>query len=257
MKTIKYLKCIGVVLIMQLISLSLYANPLDSELKNAAKAYDDENYSLAIELYESVLQKNGDSQSVYYNLGNAYFKANKIAESILNYERALLIDPSDDDTQFNLDIVKQKTVDKIEAIDIFFVNKYLQGIQNYLSINTWGMLGISSFIIFIICLVMFFFGRHIKIKKIGFYTAIIAIFITIVSNVFANNQLYEQVNREKAIVFTPTIAIKGSPDKSGTDLFVLHEGTKVKVISNLGDWSEIVVADGNKGWIESKNIRTI
>ena len=257
MKTIKYLRCIGVVLIMQLITIGMYANPLDTELNDAAKAYDAENYSLAIELYEGILQKNGDSQAVYYNLGNAYFKENKIAESILNYERALLIDPSDEDTQFNLEIVKQKTVDKIEAIDVFFVNKYLQGIQNSLSVNTWGILGVSSFIIFIICLVMFFFGRHIRIKKIGFYTALFAIVITIISNVFAYNQLDEQVSRDKAIVFTPTISIKGSPDKSGTDLFVLHEGTKVMVVSKLGNWSEIEVADGNKGWIESKNIRTI
>ncbi len=257
MKTIKYLKCIGVVLIMQLVSIGMYANPLDAELNDAAKAYDTENYSLAIELYEGILQKNGDSQAVYYNLGNAYFKENKIAESILNYERALLIDPSDEDTQFNLEIVKQKTVDKIEAIDVFFLNKYLQRIQNSLSVNTWGILGVSSFIVFIICLAMFFFGRHIRIKKFGFYTALFAIVITIASNIFSYKQLDEQVRQDKAIVFTPTISIKGSPDKSGTDLFVLHEGTKVTVMSKLGDWSEVEVADGNKGWIESKNIRTI
>ena len=257
MKTIKYLKCIGVVLIIQLMSIGLYANPIDTELKEATKAYDTEDYSLAIELYEGLLKKNGDSKSVYYNLGNAYFKANKIAESILNYDRALLIDPSDEDTQFNLEIAKQKTIDKIEVIDVFFINKYIQYIQNYLSINTWGTLGVACFIIFIICLGMFFFGRYIRIKKIGFYTALVAIVITILANLFAYNQLDEQISRDKAIVFTPTISIKGSPDKSGTDLFVLHEGTKVTIMSKLGDWSEIEVADGNKGWIESKNIHVI
>jgi tetratricopeptide (TPR) repeat protein len=257
MKTIKYLKCIGVVLLLQLISIAIYANTFDSDLKNATNAYNEENYSLAISLYKEILQKHGDSQALYYNLGNAYFKTNKIAESILNYERALLIDPSDEDTRFNLNVAKQKTVDQIDPISIFFVNRYFQNIQTYFSVNTWAKLGITSFIIFIICLILFFFGRRIRLKKIGFYVAIIAVIFTVISNLFAFNQLEEQTTRDTAIVFTPTIPIKSSPDKSGTDLFVLHEGCKVKVISKLGDWSEIEIADGNKGWIETKNIRTI
>ena len=106
-------------------------------------------------------------------------------------------------------------------------------------------------------MILFFFSRQIRLKKVGFYIGVLLLLCVIMTNIFAANQKSELVNRTHAIVFAPTVTVKSSPDASGTDLFVLHEGTKVSVRSTLGDWSEIALEDGNVGWMPTKDIETI
>ena len=229
----------------------------ESELKEAEAAYNGEDYPKAIEMYEAVLQKYGESANVYYNLGNAYYKAGKLAPAILNYERCLLLNQGDIDARFNLELVRQRTTDKIEPLGEFFFSRWFHAIQDRGSSNSWAKLGVVCFILFIGCLVLFFFSRWIRLKKIGFYCGLCLLVAVIVSNIFAGNQKEEMLNRNRAIVFSPTVTVKSSPDVSGTDLFVLHEGTDVTIKSTLGDWSEIVLADGNVGWMPSKDIQKI
>ena len=241
--------------LIQCLVCSVYAQ--DSAIKEAEVAYTKEDYNKAIELYENVLKSSGESAEIYYNLGNAYFKAGKIAPAILNYERALILDPGDGDIRFNLQIARQKTVDKIEPIGDFFLTRWIDSIQDLGSADAWAKLGILCFILFIGCLVLFFFSKWLRIKKVGFYVGILLLLIVILANIFAKNQKDELVNRMYAIVFSPTVTVKSSPDASGTDLFILHEGTKVFVKSSLGDWSEIQLEDGNIGWMPSKDIEKI
>lgn len=226
-------------------------------LKKAEVAYTQENYAEAIDLYEGVLKSNGASAEVYYNLGNAYYKAGKVAPSILNYERALVLDPGDTDARFNLQLARQKSVDKIEPLDRLFVTEWFSSIQNSASVDAWAQIGIVCFIGFIGCLTLFFFSRWIRLKKVGFYLGLGLLVLIVLANIFAANQKNELINRTHAIVFAPTVTIKSSPDVSGTDLFVLHEGTKVSVKSTLSGWSEIELEDGNVGWIPSKEIENI
>lgn len=234
-----------------------FAYAQDSTLKEAETAYTKEDYARAIELYEAVLDSVGESAAVYYNLGNAYYKAGRIAPAILNYERSLLLNPGDGDTRFNLEMARGRTVDKIEPIGDFFLVKWFKAVKNLGSVDSWARLGIVCFLLLIVCLVIFFFSRWIRLKKVGFYVGILMILLIIFANVFASHQKSELVNRSRAIVFVPTVTVKSSPDASGTDLFVLHEGTDVDVKSTLGEWSEIVLEDGNVGWLPSADIETI
>jgi Tfp pilus assembly protein PilF len=236
---------------------SVFSYAQEEAIKEAETAYTSEDYTKAIELYESILKSYGESAEVYYNLGNAYFKVGEIAPSILNYERALLLDPGDGDIRHNLQVAKSRTVDKIEPIGEFFLSKWLKQIQNLGSVDSWAGWGVVCFILFIGCLILFFFSKWIHLKKIGFYLGLFLFVIVILSNIFASNQKEELLNRKNAIVFTPTVTIKSSPDNSGTDLFLLREGTKVLIKSTLGDWSEIELEDGNIGWIQSKDIEQI
>lgn len=229
----------------------------ENVIKEAETAYTQEDFPKAIELYEGILKTYGASAEIYYNLGNAYFKAGEVAPSILNYERALLIDPADGDIRFNLNIAKQKTVDRIEPIGQFFLVKWFEGVQNILSVNSWGAIGIVCFIALIGCLFLFFFSKWIRLKKIGFYVGLLMLFVVILSNVFASKQKHNLLNRNSAIVFSSTVTVKSSPDMSGTDLFVVHEGTKVFVRSTLGEWAEIELEDGHVGWMPSKDIEKI
>ena len=226
-------------------------------LQTANEAYAKGDFAKAIELYETVLKEKGESATVYYNLGNAYYKANKIAPSILNYERALLLDPGNSDIRFNLDIARLKTVDKIDPVGEFFLTSWFRSVQNLLSTDAWSIFGIVCFILLIGCLFLFFFSRKIILKKASFYAGICLLVLTIFGNIFAYDQKRSLTERNSAIIFVPTTTIKSSPADSGTDLFILHEGTKVKVKSKIGDWSEIVTADGNVGWIKSGEIEVI
>jgi tetratricopeptide (TPR) repeat protein len=226
-------------------------------VQSANEAYSQGNFTEAVDLYKQVIEKNGESAAVYYNLGNSYYRLNKIAPAILSYERALLLAPGNKDIRFNLEIAKLKTVDKIEPVgDIFLVDWY-NGFMNFFSTNQWSSIGITCFVLFIVCLTLFFFSRKIAIKKLGFYAGIFVLVFCLLANVFAYNQKKKLTERNTAIIFSPTVTIKSSPDNSGTDLFILHEGTKVEVKSKLGEWNEIETADGNVGWINSGKIEII
>ena len=229
----------------------------ESTLKEAEEAYAKEDYTQAIELYESVLKSYGESAMVYYNLGNAYYKAGKVAPAILNYERALLLNPGDSDTRFNLQVARQKTVDKIEPIGEFFLTRWIGTVEDVYSADGWAKWGVASFVLFIGCLVLFFFSKWIRLKKIGFFAGICFLLISLVANLFADGQQDKLLHRADAIVFASTVTVKSSPDASGTDLFILHEGTKVTIKSTLGEWSEIQLEDGNVGWIPSREIQQI
>lgn len=242
-------------LFVQCLALGVYAQ--DATIKEAEVAYTKEDYNKAIELYESIIKTHGESAAIFYNLGNAYYKAGKIAPAVLNYERALLLDPSDSDIRFNLQMARQKSIDKIEPVGEFFLSRWFNIVQNSMDVDSWAKLGILFFIFFIGCLILFFFSRQIRLKKSGFYLGIFFLLIVIFSNLFASQQKKELVNRNGAIVFSPTVTVKSSPDASGTDLFILHEGTKVSIKSTLGEWSEIILEDGNVGWMPSKDIEII
>ena len=244
-----------ILLLIQSFAFNLIAQ--EDIIKEAESAYTSEDYSKAIELYKNVLLNYGDSYEIYYNLGNAYYKAGNIASAILNYERALLINPGDKDVRFNLEIAKLKAVDKIEPLGEFFLIKWFNNVQNILNVDTWAAIGITCFILFIGCLILFFFSKWMRMKKIGFYMGILLLVLVIFSNIFAWNQKKSLVERKGAIIFAPTVTIKSSPDASGTDLFVLHEGTKVFINSSLGEWDEIELEDGNVGWIHRKDIEKI
>lgn len=255
MRRMTYIKKWVLVFLIQCVGWTLSAQ--ESIIKEADAAYQTENYAKAIELYEKVLSDYGESADIYYNLGNAYYKAGKVAPAILNYERSLVLDPGDSDARFNLQIAKQKTVDKIEPLGEFFLSRWFHAVQNLGGADAWAKLGLFCFILFIGCLILFFFSKWIRLKKVGFYAGLVLLLMVIFANIFAKNQKDELVNRRHAIVFSATVTVKSSPDASGTDLFILHEGTKLLVKSTLGEWSEIQIEDGNIGWIPNKDIEKI
>lgn len=251
------MKKILFVLLIHFFAFNLFGQETENILKEAEEAYTQKDYNKAIELYDKILKQDGESAFVYYNLGNAYYKENKFAPAILNYERALLLDPGDSDIRFNLQMAKQKTVDKIEPLDDFFIKKWIDAIQNRGTADSWAKLALVSFILFIGCLILFFFSRQIRWKKLGFYAGLLLLLVVIMGNVFASDQKKHLLNRDSGIVFAPTVTVKSSPNDSGTDLFILHEGTKVKIKSTLGNWSEISLEDGNVGWMPSDKIEII
>lgn len=220
-------------------------------------AYIKEDYAAAIQIYEALL-KNGEAAEVYYNLGNSYYKIGEIAKAVLNYERALLLNPGNSDIRANLEIARSKTIDKVEPVpEVFFVS-WIKALINSMSVDAWATCGIISFILLIIALYFFIFSKQIMGKKIGFIAGIIFLIITICSNLFASQQKDELVNRNEAIVMNPSVTVRSTPSEGGTSLFILHEGRKVNVKDNsMKEWKEISLEDGKVGWIPASAIEVI
>lgn len=257
------MKKVIIYIIVCLFSTNILANSNFSTNKNVTKvlgdsAYQKGDYSLAIEIYENILKSQGESTAIYYNLGNSYYKNDKIAKAIINYERALLLNPGDKDVRFNLDMARSKTIDKINPIREVFYITWIKSIAHWYSVDKWAILGILTFILSIGCFILYFFSKQMKYKKIGFFSSILFLTISVCSNIFAFNLKDSQINRTGAIIISPSVTIKSTPNESGTDLFILHEGTKVFIKDNtMKGWKEIQMEDGNVGWIQTKNVEII
>lgn len=220
-------------------------------------AYMRNDYASAIQIYEALLKK-GEAAEVYYNLGNSYYKADDIAKAILNYERALLLQPGNADVRANLEIARSKTIDKVMPVpEIFFVS-WTKSLINSLSVNAWAKLGIVFFIFLLVSFSLFFFSKQIIWKKSGFIAGIIFLFLVVLCNVFASQQKGELMNRNDAIILSPSVTVRSTPSESGTSLFVLHEGHKVEIKDNsMREWKEIRLEDGKVGWVPTSAIEVI
>ena len=224
----------------------------------ADSAYVKGDYKAAIEIYESLAANNGESADVYYNLGNAYYKSENIAKAVLNYERALLLNPDDEDIRFNLELARSKTVDKVAPEYKFFLMEWLEGIINLLSISAWSILAVVSFVVMLLTLLLFLFGKSVSTKKTGFIIALFSLFITIFANLSALHRYHYLTERNNAVIMEPSVTAKSTPSNSGTELFVIHEGRKVKISDDsMREWTEIELEDGNKGWIPSSSLERI
>lgn len=216
----------------------------------AAGAYND-----AIAAYEYILQ-DSPSAELYYNLGNAYFKTGEIGKSILSYERALRLKPYYSDARYNLRFAQTQIIDNIEDNHSFFLSHWVTMLRNLLREDTWAILSIVFFLLTLCGILFFAFSRTVILRKIGFHTAWVALLLSLATMGFAASLHSRDKNREEAIVMQGIVNAKASPDQSGTDLFTLHEGTKVYIRSTVSDWAEIVVGN-NRGWVRLNNLERI
>lgn len=251
--------CIRKYMAMMFLALLCTVTPAGAQslVSQANEAYRNGDYARAVELYEQSGEQDGTSAAYFYNLGNAYYKSGLYPRAILNYERALLLDPGNDDVRFNLEMAQARIADKIEPLGTFFLDQWFTTLRNLFSSNVWAVIAVVAFLIFLAGVVVYFFVDRVVWRKIGFFAGLLALLITIGANRFAAVQKQQLTQRESAIVFAPTIIAKSSPSESGTDLFVLHEGTKVYIVDRVGEWSEIRLDDGNRGWIPTDRLEVI
>ena len=224
----------------------------------ADSAYADADYATAVYIYERLIDEQGESAAVYYNLGGAYYKIGEIARSILNYERALLLSPSDEDTKFNLELARAKAIDKNVLVPELFFVRWYRNFASIMSADAWAKTSILCFIICISCFALFIFNKKSKTKKIIFIFALLSLLGSVVAGVTASNQAAKLKHRESAIVMEPSVTVRSTPSVNGTELFVLHEGKKVKIKDDsMSAWKEIELEDGNIGWLPAEAIERI
>ena len=253
----RYLKFFGLPVYRYIVIPTLLISALafaQSDFDAANAAYADGRYDEAATLYQAMIDEQPNA-TLYYNLGNAQFKKGELAQAILAYERALRLEPNHKDAQYNLAFAQSRITDNIVEQD-FFVSSWVRAVRNSLSESTWLILSISLFVLALVGLLLFLLGREPWLRKTAFHVAWVALLFSLIAGLNAASLHKRDTLRNEAIITQGVVNAKSSPDRSGTDLFTVHEGTKVLIRETIGEWSNISVGS-NEGWIRTSCLERI
>ncbi len=226
----------------------------------ANQAYTDGNYAEAAADYSAIIEAapviTRAYAPVYYNLGNAHFKQGELSQAILAYERCLRLKPTDKNAKYNLQFAQTQIIDNIADTQVFFLRQWLTTFRNMLPTSTWMWGSVILFSLMLVCLLLFAFSRSIGVRKAGFYISIVCLICSAVAFANAASLHHRDTERSEAIITRGIVNAKASPDRSGTELFTLHEGTKVSIHEVLGGYANIEVGNYN-GWIPVNTLERI
>lgn len=242
-----------------LLGCSINTNAFDPQntVKEGNELYKKGMYSQAASKYQQVADSGFVSADLFYNLGNAYYKANDNKKAILYYEKAKLLSPRDKELNHNLALAQSKAVDKINNIPDLFFLEWIRNIRDQLAVDTWSAYSIVFFILGLCGLLLYFFTIKINLKKLGFWIGAASIFVSVITLLFASSAYNSQIKQRTAIIFVKGVTVKSTPAETGTNLFILHEGTKVKIIDKVDNWQKIKIPDGNQGWVKESDLAKI
>ncbi len=207
-------------------------------------------FEKAVKTYEGILAKGYESKELYFNLGNALYKSNNITYAILNYERALKIAPHDEDIRYNLEMAKTQVVDNIPTLPEPGFLRWWRDMIATRTTDNWALRSAVSFVIFLSLLGLFLLTRISRVKKLTFWFGLLFLTYSAFTFSFASTQKARLTGHDSAVIVERSVRVKGSPSESGTELFIIHEGLTVRITDQLGEWIEIRIADGNKGWVK-------
>jgi len=243
--------------ILILSSLFLKAQTAERDFSMANKWYKNGNYSKAIELYLGIEKQGLASDDLYFNLGNCYYKLNKVAPTIFYYEKALKMNPMHEDAAFNLTFAKRMTIDVIEELPKTFLQRFSENVIQKLTYDSWALFAVIASFSATILFLLYHFSFSSKKKLFYFNTSIFAVFVLVICVVFAFQNYTTVKNNRTAIVFKTASEIKNAPSSNSDTAFKLHEGTKVRVLDQLDNWRKIKIADGKVGWINEGDLKEI
>ena len=239
------------------ISSIVYAQSLDSLFVQANKLYQQESYIEALKLYQEIENNDVESSALYYNMANIYYKTNQVAPSIYYYEKALVLDPTNEDITFNLEFAERMTLDNIEALPKSLGQKFRDNITLKFTYNTWAIIAVSLAFLFAILFLLYHFSYSTGKKRIYFITSILTVIFVSLSVFFAYKNYHFVKNDIQAIIFAPQTQVKSAPTKSSDVNFELHEGTKVQILETLDNWKKIKIADGKSGWMNAEDLKEL
>lgn len=244
-------------ILFQLPAQSSAAQDMENVFSSANQNYKTGDFELAASEYEKLIHQGYEGTSLYYNLGNSYYRLGKLGKSILNYEKALKLSPSDEDVLHNLAFVNMKTVDKIETLPKFFLFQWWENLLGFLTLNGWSYFILGLFLLILMCIVVYFFTKKIEIQKVSFLSGLIIALLLIFSASILIINLNREMNWKFGIVMTTKLVAKTSPDNQSKDNFLIHEGLKVKIEDELEDWYKIKLPDGKIGWVIKRELEII
>lgn len=241
-----------------MITALLHAEGNRDSLYNAAgTAYSEGNYESALEMYEQIVTKGYEAPDLYYNMGNAAFRSNRLGYAVLYYEKALKLDPAHEEASRNLAYVSRYKEDQLDEVPELFIRSWMRSIVGLFSVHAWSYLSIIFFGLLLLAVLVYIFAARLTFKKAGFFSALILLVLFVISFTAALDRNHEIIAPDQAIVVSPSVVVKSSPSTSGTDLFVLHEGTGISVTDHVGEWTEVRISDGRIGWVPAGTFEII
>jgi len=240
-----------------IITCNVHAQTVDELFEMANGQYKEGKYSEAIENYLKIEAQQRISSELYYNLGNCYYKLNKVAPTIYNYEKALQLNPLNQDAANNLVFAKRLTIDNIEEIPKTFLQKFNKNYLQKLSYNDWAMVTVAFSFLASILFLLFYFSNIPSRKRLFFVTSILSFFLLILSIFITFNQYNKDKKTVEAIIFAETSEVKNAPTSNSEEVFILHEGTKVSILDVVDNWKKIKLADGKIGWVIADELKEL
>jgi len=230
------------------------AQDCDSLFEAANSLYTAGDYDSSLTIYNMIVGQEYESSTLYYNMGNTYFKKRNYPKSILYYEKALKLNPNDQDARNNLAIANTFIIDKIEPLPEVFLKRWWRSVRNSMPADTWATLSIIAFALTLVCLGFVLKSHSGAVRKTGFFAGIVVfVLLIITANISISKTRYLKT-RNEAIIMTPTITVKSSPSANSIDLFVLHEGSRVSIVDKTGEWNNIRIANGSSGWLPDSSM---
>jgi tetratricopeptide (TPR) repeat protein len=249
-------QAIGLLLLLSL-PLFSWSSDYGALYKKANEQYKKAQYQDAVKSYSQILDGGYQSEAVYFNLGDAYFKLGDIPSALLYYEKAHKLAPGDEDINFNIYFANSKTPDKVEPAPAFFVTQWWHSIILFFSIGTLSVLSVLSFMAGSGLLVVYLFTNIISLKKLSFYTGILVLISGLLFVFISNSQGHYFNDHHQAIIFSGSVNVRSGPGDQAATLFVLHDGTKINILDNNNAWIKVQLANGNEGWIQQSDIKEI
>ncbi len=214
-------------------------------------------YQKAIDLYLQIEKTQQVSSDLYYNIANSYYKLNNVANTIYYYEKALKLDPLNDDAANNLEFAKRMTIDNIEVLPKTFLQKFEANYIQKLSYNQWAILAVILSFLAATLFLLFYFSSISGKKRIYFLTSILSFFLLIIAVFTSFNQYQKAINTKTGIIFAPEVSVNNAPTSNSEEVFVLHEGTKINILDTVDNWKKIKLADGKIGWILADKLKEL
>ena len=231
---------------------------VDSLWNAANQAYTEGRWADARNDYGLIAASSLESAALWCNMGDAWYKEGNIPQAILCYERALKVDPSYDDARFNLDFLNSQIQDKIDPVPELIFKTWLRDVSYMLDSDSWAVCFLVLFAVALALILVFILAPTVSGRRIGFFSALVSLMLALCSLGMSFWQKGEYVRSDAAIVMRPVVSVKSSPTfETAKDLFILHEGTKVRVIDRVGSWDNIELADGRQGWVPSSDVEMI
>jgi len=233
------------------------AQSIDSLFVKANKLYQQESYTKALKIYQQIDSLQEQSDALYFNMANAYYKTNQVAPAIYYYEKALKLNPSNSDYNFNLQFAKRMTLDNIEVLPKSIGQRFRDSIILLFTYNTWATIAVILAFLFALLFLLYHFSYRTGIKRFYFVASILCVIFVTTSVFFAYRNYQYVSNLRTAIIFKQEVNVRSAPSNSGEINFELHEGTKVEILESLDNWMKIKISDGKTGWINADNLREI
>ena len=229
----------------------------NSTFEQANKKYQEGKYKEASELYLSIANQGLKSSELYYNLGTSYYKQRNIGEAIYYFEKAIQENPNNEDAKNNLNYAQNSVVDSIESLPLSVGDKLNKALFSKLSFDSWAVASVILALLAAGLWIAFFFAYSSGIKRSYFTIGLIATLFFVITTTISYTQYYQHLNQSYGIILSDKVKVVSEPSNNGSEVFTLHEGTKIEVLDQVYTWKKIKIANGAIGWLDENSLREL